>query len=101
MWVEILDFWQGEQDFAHKPTSWDILGQTNLDEINLLDALTPGWDNHVADRKACDVVEEELEDKENQLKYHTEFLQNSEDEQLLKEMGLISFPAQMNRQFGT
>ena len=44
MWVETLDFWQGIQDFVHNPTSRDIPGQTNLDEINLLDALTPGWD---------------------------------------------------------
>jgi hypothetical protein len=30
------------QDFAHNPTSLDIPGQTNLDDINLLEALTPG-----------------------------------------------------------
>ena len=96
-----MDLWHERHNLAHKPTSLDILGQTNLDEINLLDALTPGGDNHVADQKACDVVEEELEDKENQLKYHIEFLLNSEDEQSLKEMGLISFPAQTNRRTGT
>ena len=68
-WVEILDFWQEIHDFAHEPTSLDIPGQTNLDEINLLEALTPGWEilcscsNNVK-------VEEGPRDEGNQLKYH-------------------------------
>jgi hypothetical protein len=30
------------QALAHAPTSLDIPGQTNLDDINLLEALIPG-----------------------------------------------------------
>ena len=37
-----MDFWHEIDDFAQEPTSLDIPGQTNLDEINLLEALTLG-----------------------------------------------------------
>ena len=58
-----MDFWHGIQDFAHKPTSLDIPGQTNLDEINLLEALTHQGEKHsVVAPTACEEVEEEPEE---------------------------------------